>query len=104
MPFLILLALLIAPFGRVEQAQAAVQHGPATAAMAGHCDPPPAKAPAPAHHGSIDCMIACAGMLAVEASLMMQELPAVAATVAAPIAALDGILPQFDPPPPRSLS
>lgn len=98
-PFLILLALLFAPYGRM-QARAAAHHAPPMA-MAGHCDPAPAKAPAPAQHGSIDCMIACAGMPAMDAAMAAPPLPPVAAMIALPVAALDGILPPFDPPPPR---
>jgi hypothetical protein len=99
MPLLILLALLVAPYGRM-QAQAAAPHAPAMA-MAGHCDPAPPTAPAPAHHGSIDCMIACAGVPAVEAGLAAPLSPLLAELTVAPVAALQGILPQFDPPPPR---
>lgn len=102
MPLLVLIALLMAPYGRV-QAQAAVHHAPPTA-MAGHCDPTPQEAPAPAHEGSIDCMIACAGMPAFEANLNGPDVLPLAAMIALPVAALDGILPQFDPPPPRRLS
>lgn len=102
MPLFILIALLVAPFGRM-QAQATAHHVPPMA-MAGHCEPLPAKAPAPTHHGSIDCMIACAGVPAVEAGFTTPILPPLAELIAAPVAALDGIPPQFDPPPPRSLS
>lgn len=103
MPFLVLLALLVAPYGRIQQAQAATPPAQSMA-MAGHCAPAPANTPAPTHHGSIDCMIACAGVPAVEADLAAPALPPITMLVAAPVAALDGILPQFDPPPPRSLS
>ncbi len=99
MPLLILLALLAAPYGRM-QAQAAVPHAPAMA-MAGHCEPAAPATPAPAHHGSIDCMIACAGVPVPGADLPGPLTPAFAELIAAPIAALHGILPQFDPPPPR---
>lgn len=101
-PFLVLIALLIAPFGRA-QAQPAAHEAPAMA-MAGHCDPVPSSDPPPAHHRTIDCMIACAGVPAIEADLEQPPLPPVAAMVAAPVMALDGILPQFDPPPPRRRS
>lgn len=99
-PFLILIALLTAPFGRVQAQPAAHQ----AMAMAGHCDPVPAQAPPPAHHRTIDCMIACAGVPAIEADLTQPPMPPVAALIAAPVVALRGILPQFDPPPPRVLS
>jgi hypothetical protein len=97
--FLIMLALLAAPYGRAQAQAAAVPHAPM--AMAGHCEPAGPAAPAPAHDGSIDCMIACASVPAVEAELAAFPLPPVAEPLAAPVAALSGILPQFDPPPPR---
>jgi len=98
MPFLILLALLAAPFGR-QAAQAAVHPGTASA-MAGHCDPAPE--PAPVHGGSIDCMIACAGVPAINAT----ELPAAlfierASPVAAVVAPIAGLNHAAEPPPPR---
>lgn len=100
MPFLVLLALLFAPYGRV-QAQPAVQQAPSMA-MAGHCDPAPADAPTPAHKGSIDCMIACAATPALNAAAMPAMLPAEAAApftaVVAPIAGLNHAA---EPPPPR---
>ena len=99
LPFLALLALFFAPYGRM-QAQAAAPHAPQTA-MAGHCQPAAPTAPTPAHHGSIDCMIACAGVPAVEAGMAAPPLPPLAELVAAPVTALNGIRPQFDPPPPR---
>lgn len=99
-PLLALLALLVAPYGRMQAQAATVQHA-SPMAMAGHCEPAPAKVPTPAHHGSIDCMIACAGMPSVDAALAGPPLPPVAAMIAPPVAPLDGILPQFDPPPPR---
>lgn len=104
MPFIVLLALLLAPYGRME-ARAAVQHAPtAGMTMAGHCDPAAPAERAPAHRGSIDCLIACAGMAMAEAAIGVPLLPPIAELVAPPITALRGILPQFDPPPPRALS
>ena len=99
---LLLVATLIAPFGRAE-AGGAVHDAPAMA-MAGHCDPMPASDPSPAHQGSIDCMIACAGMLVGAADINRPTLPTVSEARALAVAALHGILPQFDPPPPRFAS
>jgi hypothetical protein len=101
-PLFVLLALLMAPFGRA-QAQPMAHDMPAMA-MGGHCDPAPRSAPPPVHHRSIDCMIACAGVPVLEASLIAPPLPPVTAMIATPVLALHGILPQFDPPPPRTLS
>jgi len=98
MPFLVLLALLVAPFGR-QAAQAAVYPG-AMSAMAGHCDPAPR--PAPAQGGSIDCMIACAATPAVDAMDVPVLLPLPpAAPVAGMIAPIAGLHPAAEPPPPR---
>jgi len=98
---LLLVATLIAPFGRAE-AKGAVRETPAMA-MAGHCDPLRPSDP-PAHHRSIDCMIACAGVPVLDTALAQPPLPPVAAMIAGPVMALQGILPQFDPPPPRLAS
>lgn len=97
-PLLVLLAILIAPFGRA-QAQPAAHDAPAMT-MAGHCDPVRASDPPPAHHRSIDCMIACAGMPTLEMSLIAAP-PPMSALLAPRIATLHGIPPQSDPPPPR---
>lgn len=99
MPFLILLALLAAPFGR--EAAAAVTHS-APSAMAGHCDPAPKPAPSPAHGGSIDCMIACAATPALSAGDVPGLLPAEATLpVAAIVAPITGLNHAAEPPPPR---
>ncbi len=92
----------MAPYGRA-QAQPAAHNAPAMA-MGGHCDPTPSDAPPPVHHRTIDCMIACAGVPVLEASLAAPPLPPVTAMIAATVAPLHGILPQFDPPPPRRRS
>lgn len=100
MPFLILLALLAAPFGR-QAAQAAV-HDSTPGAMAGHCDPAPKQTPAPAHGGSIDCMIACAATPPLEAGQIPALLPHDAAVpVAERVAAIAGLNHAAEPPPPR---
>lgn len=96
--FLVLLALLAAPFGR--QAAQAAAHPGTPSAMAGHCDPAPK--PAPAHGGSIDCMIACAAMPAEDVPHMPIALPvAPASPVAATTARITGLNPAAEPPPPR---
>lgn len=100
MPLLVLLALLVAPYGRV-QAQPAVQHA-RSMAMAGHCDPAPSDAPAPAHRGSIDCMIACAATPALNAAAMPAMVPAEAALLfSAVVTPIAGLNHAAEPPPPR---
>lgn len=99
MPFLILLALLAAPFGR-EAAAAVTPSAPS--AMAGHCDPAPEPTPAPAHGGSIDCMIACAATLALSAGDVPAVLAAEATTpVAGIVAPIAGLNHAAEPRPPR---
>ena len=99
LPFLVLLALLVAPYGRM-QAQAAVPHAPQMM-MIGHCQPSAPTAPTPAHHGSIDCMIACAAIVfAAEAALNPAEVAAILPESRATLH-LKGLRPAADPPPPR---
>lgn len=100
----ILLALLVAPFGRLGLAEAAalpVHGAPMAMAMAGHCEDMPA--PQPGHPGkaAVDCMIACAAMtpangleilLVVEPKALLAPLPPVS---------FAGIHPEAEPPPPR---
>ena len=104
LPWLVLLGLLVAPFGRMAAAEAMARPHPAPAAMAGHCD----EIPAPHHDKgdrsndkAIDCLSACAAMAALECPV----LPGLA-RVACPQVALISVLsagldPQADPPPPR---
>ena len=99
LPFLMLLALATAPFGRMAAAEAMPHHAPM--AMAGHC----AGRPQPdrdRHPASIDCMIACAAMAPAAAALDFVP-PPVAHTepVALPALVLAGIRPKAEPPPPR---
>ena len=101
---LMLLALFVAPFGRMAAAEAmAMPHHAAPAAMAGHCGDTPAPDQAPAERGAmtIDCLVACATIAAPDAP----ELAAVAPLVVLPqpcrLCTFIGIQPQADPPPPR---
>ena len=101
---LMLLALLVAPFGRMAAAEAmAMPHHAAPAAMAGHCGDTPAPDQAPAERGAmtIDCLVACATIAAPDAP----ELAVVESLVVSPqpcrLSTFIGIQHQADPPPPR---
>ena len=101
---ILMLALLVAPFGRMAAAEAATMpHHQAPTAMAGHCSEMPAPEQAPAERGTmtIDCLVACATIAAPETP----ALAAVEALAVSPASrvlnAFIGIHPEADPPPPR---
>ena len=108
---LLLAAMLLAPIGRLGIAQAMAAPGATGGAMAGHCaDMPAAPAPSGHHQKSpersgegmaVDCMTACAAMVAVPAPFFAPP-PAVVAILSLPLlSSLTGIQPEADPPPPR---
>lgn len=98
--FLALLALVIAPFGRMAAAEAMAPAHQAGMAMSGHCD----DMPAPEGDGAdrmLDCMNACAALAAV-ADAEMPDRPAAAAILESrPPADAAGLNPEAEPPPPR---
>lgn len=99
LPLLALLALLIAPFGMMSGAAAAMpMHAPEMAA--GHCE---GKAPAePAEQGkAIDCMIACAALPAIAPISAAAFRTAADLPAPPPFASPAGTMPEADPPPPR---
>ena len=99
---LLLLALMLAPFGRIGMAEARA----ASATVASeHCAGMPA-------HGeerptdedmAVDCMVACAALAAIPAPFAAPSppAPANAAPVPLPQVALGGLLPDAELPPPR---
>ena len=110
---LLLGAMFLAPIGRIGIARAMVSPAGTGSAMAGHCADMPA---APAHHPgghhqksperhgegvAVDCMTACAAMVAVPAPFFAPPPPAVAILSAPLLPGLAGIQPEADPPPPR---
>ena len=102
LPLLTLLALLVAPFGRMAAAETmpVSHHAAATAAMADHC----ADLPAPEQDRpdqSIDCMMACAAMAAADAPAFETEAFAPAEPERLPLPSFTGLNPEADPPPPR---
>ncbi|HEV2816863.1 MAG TPA: hypothetical protein VGW40_06540 [Allosphingosinicella sp.] len=95
----VLAALLVAPLGRIgiSQAMAAPDH----AAMASHCAGQPLPDADRHHKMGVDCLIACAAMASVPATLFVPPVAVEAAVAAAPLPRLAGIRPEADPPPPR---
>lgn len=95
----VLAALLLAPLGRIGIAQAMAATHPA--AMAPHCAGQPLPDADKSHKMAVDCMIACAAMAPVPATLFVPPIAVDATVVAAPLPRLAGIRPEADPPPPR---
>lgn len=100
LPLLVLIALALAPFGRMGAAQAEATPYHATA-MAAHCAGQPIPGDDESAPASIDCMIACAAITAPAATapspLLLPALAAMAAALPEPL----GILLLAEPPPPR---
>lgn len=99
---LVLLALAIAPLGRMGVAQAkAMPHRPASA-MASHCAGQPMPDGDKGGRMAVDCMIACAALAPAPAACFAPP-PArpEAALATTPDSFLAGIRPEADPPPPR---
>ena len=110
---LVLAAILLAPVGRIGIAQAMAASATAGSPMAGHCAEMPAppahdqkghqqKAPERTGEGmAVDCMTACAAMVAVPATFFAPP-AAMLAPLSAPFQpGLAGIRPEAEPPPPR---
>ena len=97
--FLVLLALAVAPFGRIGASQAMADHAPMV--MAAHCAGDPLPAGDKSHRMAVDCTIACAAMIVAPAPFALPSPPLAAAPIS-PVAAFPpGIRPEADPPPPR---
>jgi hypothetical protein len=97
----VLLALVLAPFGRIgmAQAKAVPDHG---AMMAAHCAGQLMPDPDKSHGMAVDCTIACAAMAPAAAAPFDAPAPAPTAMPEARAAShLAGIRPEADPPPPR---
>ena len=104
LPLLILLALLVAPFGRIAAAEAMMVPQQPMAAMAGHCDDMAMPAQ---HHGdrthkaSIDCLVACAAMTTAEGVSLAQGVAVISLPAQFALPQFSGLHPEADPPPPR---
>lgn len=98
---LALVATLIGPFGRLGMAEAAAMPTHAMPmAMAGHCEDVPASEPGhPAKQ--IDCMIACAVVLAAASPELNRTAEPLDLPRPAAPEAFTGIRPEAEPPPPR---
>jgi hypothetical protein len=98
--FLVLIALALAPFGRIGAAQAMAGHGPM--AMTAHCAGQLMPGGDKSHPMAVDCMIACAAMAPAPASFALPPPTLAAAPVGLPLSLLSGIRPEAEPPPPRT--
>lgn len=102
--FVMLLALLVAPFGRMAAAEAmAAPHHSSPTAMAGHCSDMPAPDRAPEDRGAmtIDCLVACATIAAPDAPELAAVEPLAVSPAHLLLTAFVGIHPEAEPPPPR---
>ena len=100
LPFLTLLALMLAPLGRPGVAEAAAP-AHAMATMPSHCSDMPAPSKNEPAGMAIDCMMACAAVTPPTAAALPAAMAGVAAPEAVPPSAYVGITPGSDPPPPR---
>jgi hypothetical protein len=101
LPFLVLLALVLAPFGRMGAAEAKAMPHRMPAAMAAHCSGQPMPDSDKGRRVSIDCMIACAAMAPAAAPILVPPPAAEAAPVATLALLATGLRPEAEPPPPR---
>ena len=101
LPYLVLLALVMAPFGRIGVAQAKAMPHHAASAMASHCPGQPMPDGDKSGRMAADCMIACAAMAPAPAFFLAPPAAAEAAPVPMRAFSLAGIRPEADPPPPR---
>ncbi|HYN45097.1 MAG TPA: hypothetical protein VES64_00230 [Allosphingosinicella sp.] len=99
--FLVLLALAIAPFGRMGMAEAKAMPHHDMSAMAPHCSGGPAPDGDEGGGIAVDCMIACAAMTPAAAPFLAPPPAAEAAPVAISSSLAAGIRPESEPPPPR---
>lgn len=99
--FLVLLALVVAPFGRIGIAQAMAMPHQMPSAMASHCAGQPMPDRDKDERVAVDCMIACAVMAPPSAPLFAPPPAAESVPAAVPVFFLSGIQPEADPPPPR---
>lgn len=97
---LIALALVLSPLGMSQNM--AMAHGPAAemAPADGHCGD--RKAPAEKGSGAmLDCMGICSAIAAADEVSLAQDALHAAAVEAPRLAALSGLNPESEPPPPR---
>ena len=100
--WLVLLALAVAPFGRLAAAEAMARpHQPAAAA--GHCADMPADPDQgdSSHKAQIDCLSACAAMATAGSALLPAFAMAASPRNELLVSLYVGLDPEADPPPPR---
>jgi hypothetical protein len=97
---LVLIALSVAPFGRIGAAQAMA--GPMAMTMPIHCGGQPLPDGDKGHRMAVDCLIACAAMAPAPAPFVLPA-PPLSAIAFGPVRSFhSGIRPEADPPPPRA--
>ncbi|MGQ0590244.1 MAG: hypothetical protein ACT4N8_12060 [Sphingosinicella sp.] len=99
-----LLALLVAPFGRMAaaEAMAAPHHSsPPPRAALPRDMPAPDRAPEDRGAMTIDCLVACATIAAAEAPALAALEPLAVSPASRALTAFIGIHPEAEPPPPR---
>jgi hypothetical protein len=99
--YLVLLALMLAPFGRMSVAEAKAMPHHGMSMMASHCPDPSPPDGNKAGGMSVDCMIACAAMVASPAATLNPPAAVELAVAAIPLTLLAGIRPEAEPPLPR---
>jgi hypothetical protein len=99
--YLLLLALLLAPLGRMGVAEAKAAHHSGMPMMASHC-PGQASPDGNKRDGmSVDCMMACAAMTPTPVAFLVPPPALETPAIAFPLRMLAGIRPEAEPPPPR---
>lgn len=101
LPLLVLVALVLAPFGRMGVAEAKAMPRHAVSAMTAHCPDMPLPDGGGDNGMTIDCMMACATMAAAAAPLVPPPQAEEAVVTALPFTFFPGIRPEAEPPPPR---
>lgn len=101
LPLFTLVALMIAPFGRMGMAEAAMPQHAAPMAMPGHCEDMPTPASGKPSKAAIDCMIACAAVATQSAAELVYAVSDPITVAPRPLFSLDGIEPEAADPPPR---
>jgi hypothetical protein len=104
LPLLTLLALLVAPFGRIAAAEAMMMPHQPMAATAGHCRDmamPAQHQGDRTHKASIDCLVACAAMATAEGFSLAQGVAPISLPGRFALPESSGLHPEADPPPPR---
>ena len=100
LPLIALLALIVAPFGRMAAAEAMAPGHQADMAASGHCDDVPSQGGDEADK-ALDCMNACTSLAAVADAEVPAFAPAAMIVDVRPPAVAAGLNPEAEPPPPR---